>query len=91
MNTMRDKLIFRVRTLSIEEGFELSGDGFLQHPQGPMRLIEAIVRATQIADHREATIEIFDCTGILVETIDLNGPEHVRITPRHHEPWHLAA
>ena len=87
---MRDELTFRLRTLTIEEGFELSSDGLHELPQGPMRLIEAIIRATQIAGHRRATIEVFDCMEILVETIDLNGPEQVRITP-HFPPLDLAA
>lgn len=71
---MRESFVFQIRTLSIEEGFELSCEGVLEHPVRPVRLIEAIICATQMAKDLRARIEIFDSCGVLVETIDLNLP-----------------
>ena len=71
---MRDKFIFQVRTLTIEDGVELSCEGIEEKPLGPMRLIDAVIHATQIAGILPATIEIFDGAGELVETIELNAP-----------------
>lgn len=69
---MRDEFIFKIKALSIEEGFVLIREE--GHPLGPLRLIEAVIHATQMARHLRARIEIFDSSGDLVETIGLNSP-----------------
>lgn len=72
---MSHLFVFQVRTLGIEKGFELSCEGVLEHPLQPMRLIDAVVHATQLARHLRARIEIFDSYGELAEIIELNGPQ----------------
>ena len=69
MNIM--PLIFQIRPLTLEQGFDLACEGVLAESSRHGRLIDAVVRAVQLGHNLRAEIQIFDCDGRVAEVIPL--------------------
>lgn len=69
---MREKFIFQIHPLSLEEGFELACAGIMEHPLRVERLFEAVVLATQLGQALNFEIQIFDVNGQKAEVIELS-------------------
>ena len=69
---MREKFIFQIHPLSLEEGFELACAGIMEHPLRVERLFEAVVLATQLGQALNFEIQIFDVNGRKAEVIELS-------------------
>lgn len=68
---MSDKLIFQIRPLSLEEGFELVSDRMLRDPLRRDRLYEAVVAAVTLGLGLDAEIQIYDTDGSVAEVLPL--------------------
>ena len=71
MNTMSEKLVFQIRALSMEEGFELVSEEMLRDPLKRNRLYEAVVAAVELGLGHEAEIQIYDSEGLVAEVLAL--------------------
>ena len=69
---MREKFIFQIHPLSLEEGFELACAEIMEHPLRVERLFEAVVLATQLGQALNFEIQIFDVNGQKAEVIELS-------------------
>lgn len=69
---------FQIRPFSIEEGFSLSCEGILAEPLHQRKLINAIIEAVVIGRDLPGEIQIFDCSGTVVETLPLPASATVR-------------
>ncbi len=70
---MSAKLVFLIRPLSLEKGFELECEGILAEPMRVHRLIEAIIAAAQIGQGSDAEMQIFNTDGQVAEVLELNA------------------
>ncbi|MGB8170575.1 MAG: hypothetical protein WCF18_23935 [Chthoniobacteraceae bacterium] len=71
---MSEKLVFQIRPLSLEEGFELVSDRMLRDPLRRERLYEAVVAAVSLGLGLDAEIQIFDTAGSIAEVLPLPTP-----------------
>lgn len=69
---MLARFIFQIHPLSIEQGFELTGEGIIPQPLHFQRFFEAILAVGQIGQGLEAEVRIFDTTGAVIEVMELN-------------------
>lgn len=69
---MREKFLFQIRPLSLDEGFELHCEGIMAQPLRVGRLFEAVVLATQLGQQLDFEIQIFSVDGQKAEVIELN-------------------
>ena len=67
---MREKCVFQIRPISLEEGFELTCAGLIE-PMRAGRIIETVVLATSLGGNREFEIQIFDVDGERSDVIEL--------------------
>lgn len=68
---MREKFIFQIHPLTMDEGFELMCEGIMEKPLLVERLFEAVVLATQLGQDLNFEIQIFDVEGQKAEIIEL--------------------
>jgi len=68
---MREKFIFQIRPISMEEGYQLTCAGIIDHPIRAGRLIETVVLATTLGENLEFEIQIFDVDGERSDVIEL--------------------
>lgn len=71
---MPETLVFLIRPLSLESGFELSGEGVMDAPLRVERLFEAVVIATQMGQGLDFVIQILDVAGEVAELLELRRP-----------------
>ncbi len=71
---MAEKLVFQIRPLSLEEGFELVSDRMLRDPLRRDRLYEAVVAAVTLGLGLDAEIQIYDTAGSVAEVLALPTP-----------------
>jgi hypothetical protein len=71
---MQEKLVFQIRPLSLEDGFELVSDRMLRDPLRRDRLYEAVVAAVTLGLGLDAEIQIFDTAGSVAEVLPLPTP-----------------
>lgn len=76
---MSEKLVFQIRPLSLEEGFELVSDRMLRDPLRRDRLYEAVVAAVTLGLGMDAEIQIFDTAGSVAEVLPLPTPAVPRL------------
>lgn len=68
---MREKFTFQIRPLTMDEGFELTCEGIMEHPLRVERLFEAVVLATQLGQGLDFEIQILDVAGDVAEVLEL--------------------
>jgi hypothetical protein len=67
---------FQIRPLGRpEQGFALSCEGIFPNPIHHGRLIQAVIHAVQIGSHLPGDIRVYDCAGVLAETLPLRCEE----------------
>lgn len=71
---MSEKLVFQIRPISLEEGFELVSNGMLGDPLRRDRLYEAVVAAVTLGLGLDAEIQILDTAGTVAEVLPLPTP-----------------
>lgn len=71
---MSGDFVFRIRALSIEEGFELECAALMERPLRVDRLFDAVVLATQLGRDLSFEIQILDVDGATAEVIALDRP-----------------
>jgi len=71
---MREKFVFVIQPVSIEEGFTVECEGVTEAPVSAGRLFEAVVLATQLGKQEDFEIQIFDTRGRAVEVIAVHHP-----------------
>lgn len=71
---MPETLVFLIRPLSLESGFELSSEGAMDPPLRVERLFEAVVIATQMGQGLDFEIQILDVAGEVAELLELRRP-----------------
>jgi len=68
---MHAPFAFQIRPISLEEGFEVECEGIIDQPFRCQRLYEAIITAAHVSHDLDAEVEIYDSSGVLVETLPL--------------------
>ena len=68
---MHAPFAFQIRPISLEYGFEVDCEGVLGQPLRCRRLFDAILAAAHVSRDLDAEVEIYDCSGALVETLPL--------------------
>lgn len=76
---MSEKLVFQIRPISPEEGFELVSDRMLRDPLRRDRLYEAVVAAVALGLGMDAEIQILDTAGSVAEVLPLPTPAIPRL------------
>ncbi len=71
---MSETVVFLIRPLSLESGFELSSGGVMEAPLRVERLFEAVVIATQMGQGLDFEIQILDVAGEVAELLELRRP-----------------
>lgn len=69
---MSNEFIFRIRPLSMEEGFELACEGVLPSPVCLGRLYDAVIYALHLGRDLDGELHLFDTSGRLAERYPLH-------------------
>lgn len=69
---MSEEFVFRIRPLSLEEGFELACDGILPSPMRLGRLYDAVIYALHLGRDLQGEMHLFDSAGRLAERYPLH-------------------
>jgi hypothetical protein len=69
---MPEEFVFRIRPLSLEEGFELACDGILPSPMRLSRLYDAVIYALHLGRDLRGELHLFDSAGRLAERYPLH-------------------